>query len=75
MAYSPRVGKTRWRSLVAASQQRNRELVVDLERLIDAANNAETRSTLLQFVVKCQANLLDLAELSQMTSKDEEGSA
>jgi hypothetical protein len=72
MAYKPRVGKTRWRSVVAASQQRNRELVVDLERLIDAANNAETRNALLQFVVKCQANLLDLAELSAMTSSDEE---
>ena len=71
MAYKPRVGKTRWRSLVAASQQRNRELVVDLERLIDAANNAETRSALLQFVVKCQANLLDLAELSAITNEEE----
>lgn len=72
MAYKPRVGKTRWRSLIASSQQRNRELVVDLERLVDAARDAETRSALLQFVVKCQSNLLDLAELSAIT--EEEGS-
>lgn len=70
MAYKPRVGKTRWRSLIAASQQRNRELVVDLERLVDAARDAETRSALLQFVVKCQSNLLDLAELSAITEEE-----
>lgn len=71
MAYKPRVGKTRWRSLIASSQQRNRELVVDLERLIDAARDAETRNPLLQLLVKCQANLLDLAELSAITGEEE----
>lgn len=71
MAYKPRVGKTRWRSVIASSQQRNRELVVDLERLIDVARDAETRNALLRFVVMCQSNLLDLAELSAMDDGEE----
>lgn len=71
MAYKPRVGKTRWRSVIASSQQRNRELVVDLERLIDVARDAETLNALLRFVVMCQSNLLDLAELSAMDDGEE----
>lgn len=71
MAYHPRAGKTRWRHIVAELQQRNRIIIVDLERLLTGAMNAESRNALLQMIIAVQANLLDLTELAAM--KGEEG--
>jgi hypothetical protein len=64
MAYQPRVGKTRWRRLVAEQQQRNREMIVDLERLLTTAPTTEVRNAILRMIIAAQANLLDLAELA-----------
>lgn len=69
MAYQPKVGKTRWRSLVAGQQQRNREMIVDLERLLTTAATAEARNAILQLIIAAQANLLDLAELARMSEQ------
>lgn len=71
MTYRPRVGKTRWRRVVAEQQQRNREMIVDLERLLTTAANVEARSALLQLIIAAQSNLLDLAELTRMWDPEE----
>lgn len=70
MPYQPRVGKTRWRSLVAEQQQRNREMIVDLERLLSQATSAEARNSVLRLIIAAQANLLDLAELATMREEE-----
>ncbi len=70
MAYRPQVGKTHWRRLVAEQQQRNREMMVDLERLLTAATTADGRNAILQLIIAAQANLLALAELARMGERE-----
>jgi hypothetical protein len=64
--YKPKVGKTRWRQVITDTQLRSRAMMVELNRLLEVANTAETRNSIYRVIVLTQANELALAELLTM---------